>query len=324
MAPSNPIFRPATATLTVGVLVMPEANAFSLAACVDPMRAANRRAGRSLFDWRFLSPTGRPSPVTAGFSVDCQPLDDRVRPDLLMVIAGFRLEEQATPELLTRLRRLAPRLSAVGGVDGGSWFLARAGLLDGHRATTHWEDLETFASRFPAVDVRRDRYVISGPMITTGGAAPCLDLMLELIRARHGVELALRTAGAFLYEPEFGGAMPQRGVPARRIGGKDPVVGRAIALMEASIEQPQSIAEIAATVGLSQRRIEMLFAEHLATSPGRFFLDLRLDEARRMITDTGHSIQEIALRTGFASQTAFARAFRARFQTVPSALRARP
>ena len=315
------IFARDPSALSVGILLMADSNAFSLAACVDPMRAANRRAGRTLFDWKFLSPGGGPVALTAGFDVATAPLSDRADFDVLMIVAGFRLEEQATPDLLARLRRLAPRLRALGGVDGGSWFLALAGLLDGRAATTHWEDLETFASRFPAIEVRRDRYVISGPVVTTGGAAPCLDMMLDLIRTRHGAELALRVAGAFLYEPLHAATAPQQAIPAARIARADPALGRAVALMEAQIEQAPPVSTIARALGLSQRRLEMLFAERLGASPGRFFLDLRLDEARRMVTDTRLSMQEIALRTGFSSQMAFARAFRARFGSTATALR---
>lgn len=309
--------------LSFGILVMAETNAFALAACVDPMRAANRRAGRTLFTWSFLSPAGGPVPITAGFDIATTALADRAGYDVLMVVAGFRLEEQATPELLARLRRLAPQLRAMAGVDGGNWFLARAGLLDGHAATTHWEDFELFAGRFPQVEVRRDRYVISGPFVTTGGAAPCLDMMLHLIGVRWGRDLALRVAGAFLYEPLHAPDVPQQALSAGRLARADPTLGRAIALMEAGIEQPLPVSAIAARIGLSQRRLEMLFAERMGVSPGRFFLDLRLDEARRMVTDTRLPLQEIALRTGFSGQTAFARAFRARFGGPAGSLRAR-
>ncbi|MCX8509951.1 MAG: helix-turn-helix domain-containing protein [Rhodobacteraceae bacterium] len=308
--------------LSFGILLMQEANAFSLAACVDPMRAANRRAGRRLFRWAFLSPQGGPVKLTAGFEVDTQPLGDQADYDILIIVAGFRLEEQVTSDLLARLRRLAPQLRMMGGVDGGSWFLARAGLLDGQAATTHWEDLETFASRFPAIEVRRDRYVLSGRYVTTGGAAPALDMMLHLIGSRYGAELALRVAGAFLYEPLHAPTVPQQALPAARLARADPALGRAIALMEEGIEHPPAIAEIARSLGLSQRRLEMLFADRLGTSPGRFFLDLRLDEARRMVTDSALPLQEVALRCGFSSQMAFARAFRARFGNTASALRA--
>lgn len=321
MKSEKPLFAADPAPLTVAVLVMAETNLFSLAAAVDPMRAANRRAGRELFLWRYVSAEGGPVPLTAGFTIPTEALTDRTEADLLMLLAGFRLMEQATPALLARLRRLAPRLRGMAGIDGGSWFLALAGLLDGQAATVHWEDLESFATRFPAIETRADRYVISGRYITTGGAAPCLDMMLDLIGARWGMELALRVAGAFVYAPYQTGAQPQQSVPAARIARADPALGAAIALMEAGLEDPAPIADIAGRIGLSQRRLEMLFADRLGTSPGRFFLDLRLDEARRLVTDTRLPLQEVALRTGFSGQVTFARAFRARFGAAASALR---
>ena len=315
------IFAAESAPLCVAVLVLADANALALAASVDPMRAANRRAGRTVYRWRYYSAAGGPVPLTAGFEIATEPLTVRTEADALMIVASFRLAEQATPPLIRLLRQQASRLRAMIGVDGGSWILALAGLLDGQAATVHWEDLEIFADRFAAIDVRRDRYVISGRFVTTGGAAPSLDMMLELIRARQGAELALRVAGALLYEPVHSAAAPQHAVSAAGLARTAPALGRAIAMMEARLEDPPPIAAIASAVGLSQRRLEMLFADRLGLSPGRFFLDLRLDEARRMVTDSGLAHGEIALRCGFSSQVAFARAFRTRFATTATALR---
>ncbi|MCB2127813.1 MAG: GlxA family transcriptional regulator [Rhodobacteraceae bacterium] len=318
------IFLPDPSPLAVAILVMADTNALSLAAAVDPMRAANRRAGRELFTWRYFSAAGGAVPLTAGFEIATTPLPDRSDADLLMIVAGFRLAEQATRPLLARLRALAPRLRALIGIDGGAWFLALAGLLDGHSATVHWEDFEAFADRFPAIDLRHDRYVISGPRVTCGGAAPALDMMLDLIRSRHGSELALRVAGALLYEPVHAATVPQYSISATRLARGDPALGGAIALMERTIEEPQPIAAIARRIGLSQRRLEMLFASRIGVSPGRFYRDLRLDEAHRMITDSRLPLGDVALRTGFASQVAFARAFRARFGKTASSLRKSP
>ncbi|MEZ5762534.1 MAG: helix-turn-helix domain-containing protein [Paracoccaceae bacterium] len=316
------ILAPESAPLSVGILLMEETNALSLAAVVDPMRVANRRTGRNHYAWRYYSVRGGPVRLTAGIEVPTEPLGDRIDCDLLILVASFRIAEQSTPAFLARLRRLAPQVRAMAAVDGAAWFLARAGLLNGTRATVHWEDLEAFTADFPAIDVRRDRYVISGDRITTGGAAPSLDFMLDLIRARQGAELALSVAGTLLYDPVHTATAPQRTMSAARIARADPALGRAVALMEAAVEDPPPVAEIARRIGLSARRMEMLFRARLGTSPGRFFLDLRLEEARRMVTDSRLPLQEIALRTGFSGQAAFARAFRARFGSTATALRA--
>ncbi len=315
------IFFRDTAPLSFGFLVLPDSNMLSLAASVDPLRAANRRAGRRVFSWKFLSPAGGNIALTTGVLIATEPLSGRADFDVLMVIAGFNLTTHATPFLMRRLRELAPRLAAIGGVDGGGWVLARSGLLDGATATTHWEDLEEFADVFPGVDVVRDRFTISGKFFTTGGAAPAIDMMLHLIRCRLGAKIAEAVAGAFIYDSELGATRPQLPVATARLRQASPKLARAVEIMASEIEFAPSIARIADRVGLSTRRLEMLFGAHTATSPGAYFLGLRLQEARRLLTDRSLSIQNVALRTGFSSQAVFARAFRREFGLSARAFR---
>ncbi|MGB5068497.1 MAG: GlxA family transcriptional regulator, partial [Albidovulum sp.] len=102
MKSERTIFAAEAAPLVVAVLVLADANALALAASVDPMRAANRRAGRTVYIWRYFSQNGGPVPLTAGFEIATEPLSERSEADALMIVAGFRLAEQATPPLLTR------------------------------------------------------------------------------------------------------------------------------------------------------------------------------------------------------------------------------
>lgn len=315
------IFNPSGDLLSVGVLVLPDSNMLSLAATIDPLRAANRRAGRPVFDWKILSSDGEDIPLTTGINISAAQLGETPNYDVLVIVAGFRLIEHASAGLLRRLRLLAPRLQAMGGVDGGSWFLARAGLLNTHTATTHWEDLEEFADAFPAVNVVRDRYTISGKYFTTGGASPAIDMMLHLIRSRLGPELAMSVASAFIYDTVHAGSAPQSLVSATRLFRTAPPVAKAIEMMEQTIEDPMSIAQISRHVGLSARRLETLFRVELGTTPGAYFLSLRLAEARRLVLDSARPLQEIALRSGFASQAVFARAFSREFGLPASTLR---
>ena len=317
------LFAPTDAPLRLGVLVLPETNMLSLSATVDPLRAANRRAGRALYGWEFLTPEGAPVPLTSGATVAGAALADARPMQALVVVAGFNVVTHAPPALLARLRALARDGVAMGGVDAGPWVLARAGLLDGHRATTHWEDLEAFAAAFPRVEVLADRYILSGARFTTGGAVPCIDLMLHLIRSRQGPELAARVASAFIYDTERPATAPQSRAGATRLDRAAPQVARAVALMEALIEEPPPVAALARRVGLSPRRLEALFARDLGTTPGAYFRGLRLAEARRLVTDTRLPFGEIAVRCGFASQAAFTRAFSQRFGAAPGVVRAR-
>lgn len=320
MTKSAKIFAPSTQPLSLAVLVLPHASILEVASTLDPLRSANRHLGEERFRWRVISPDGVSVPLTCGIKLPSSgPLASAEGADALVVIAGFRQAEVATGPLIRDLARIAPRFRAIGGIDAGGWVLARAGLLDGHRATVHWEDLEDFAAAHPAVDVVPDRFVISGARFTAGGAAPAADLMLHMIRARAGAAVALQVAASFLTTAREG-AEPQVSLPAPdpRL---DPRVAAAIARMEARIDAPEPTARTARALGLSTRRLEGLFRDNLGTTPGQHALDLRLQAARRMLTDTRHPVQEVALRTGFSSPTAFARAYRRRFGHSPLATR---
>lgn len=319
MKTAKKIFEPSDQPLDTALLVLDECNTLSFAAAVDPMRAANRRAGKPLFKWQFFTPLGDPAALTSGLKIDGPPISQLDKCDLLIVVAGFRLKQQATPRLLASLRRIAAQGTALAAIDGGPWLLASAGLLDGHTATTHWEDLEEFATRFPQVDTRRDRFCISGNRATSGGAAPCIDMMLHLIHSRFGADLARRVGSAFLYDPMPASAQIPSSTP--RHVRRNPRIARALEYMEATLETPQPIPTIAAQVGLSPRALEMRFNTHLGQSAKTTYLQLRLEEALRLVTDTSLPIGDIALATGFASPASFARAFKAAHQQSARDLR---
>ena len=320
MAETASIFAPSRQPLSIAALVLPHASILEVASTLDPLRSANRHLGAEAFRWRVVSPDGRAVPLTCGIELPSTgPLASAEGADALIVIAGFRQAEVATRPLIRDLARLGPRFRAVGGIDAGAWVLARAGLLDGHRATVHWEDHEDLAAAHPQIEVLPDRYVISGARFTAGGAAPAADLMLRLIGARHGAALALQVAASFITTARDG-AEPQIATPAadRRL---DPRVAAAIARMEARLDAPEPASATARALGLSPRRLEGLFRTSLGTTPGQHALDLRLQAARRMLTDTRHPVQDVALRTGFSSPATFARAFRRRFGLPPGAAR---
>lgn len=315
------IFRPSAAPLTLAVLVLPQASILEVASTLDPMRSANRHLGAQAYRWRILSPDGGPVPLTCGIELPAAgTLEAATGADALVVIAGFRQAEVATRPLIGALRRAAWRFAMIGGIDAGPWVLARAGLLDGYRATVHWEDFEDLAAAHPEIDVAHSRYIIDRNRFTAGGAAPAADLMLHLIGTRHGAALARQVAASFLTTPRDG-AEPQMQPVAHRI---DPRVASAIARMERHLDNPETVANLARNLGLSPRRLETLFQATLNQSPAAYALGLRLAAARRLITDTHHSLAEIALRTGFSSQSTLSRAFQRAFGHPPSKLRNAP
>ena len=320
MTKNATIFAPSPHPLTLALLVLPQSSILEVASTLDPLRSANRHLGSDTYRWRVVSPDGGAVPLTCGIELpSVGPLMAAEGADALVVIAGFRQWQEATPALIRQLSRMAPGFRAIGAIDAGSWVLARAGLLHDRRATVHWEDLEDFAAAHPKIDVAPDRYVIDRNRFTAGGAAPAIDLMLHLIRARHGAALALQVAASFITtardaaEPQISPSRPNPRLDAR--------VAAAIARMQTRLDAPESMIVLANAVGLSPRRLEALFAQNVGLTPAAYALSLRVGAARRMITDTRHPLAEVALRCGFSSASTLSRAFRAKFGHSPSALR---
>ena len=307
--------------LVIDLLMVDGFSLMSLAATMEPLRAANRVAGRTLYDWRLLSPDGRAVLSSSGVPFPVSgPLDPEPARDALVVVAAFEAQRRSAG-LVARLRATARAGVPVGGIESGSWILAKAGLLDGYRATAHWEEVDEFATAFPAVDVVADRFVIDRGRFTAGGATPALDMMLHLIRIQHGMTIALNVASIFIYDQEHLPADRQPIVQVGRLGFVEPRLAAAIRLMEASIEEPLTVARIAAKIGLSARSMQTLFTRHLGAAPHAYYLDLRLDAARRLLQQTQRSLVEIAVACGFASASAFSRAFRRRYHRSPRELR---
>lgn len=319
---SATIFAPDRAPLDVTLLVLSGSSIMNLASTIDPLRAANRIVGEECFSWRIVTADGNPAITTSGLPVPAAARFEATSvKDVLIVIAGFGTSSYQRHPVLAVLRRAVTRCRAFGGVEAGSWLLGHAGLLAGRRATTHWEDLEDFASAFPAADVRPDRYVIDGPVFTTGGASPTFDLMLHLIRMRHGMAAALDVASVFIYDEAHASSDAQPLVSVGRLKGYDPRLGTAIRLMEAHIDAPLTVAAIARRAGVTARTLEKIFGHAVGETPGRYYLRLRLNAARRLVLDTRAEMAMIAERTGFSSAASFSRAFRAAFGVPPATMR---
>lgn len=316
------LFQPSDQRLDATILVLPEASLMSLAATLDPMRAANRIAGAAAYRWRVVSMDGGPVATSCGLPLQ---VDAAFRPqedcDLLIVVAAFNVARHAAAPVLAAVRQGARRARMVGGVESGSWVLAGAGLLDQRQATTHWEDLEDFAAAFPRVSVIPDRWVVDGPVFTTGGAAPALDFMLALIRARQGFGAALNVASLYVYDEVRLPSDAQPLVSLGRAGRLERRVAEAIRIMEANLDAPLPVSAIAARVNCSTRTLETLFRDVVRSPPGTYYLSLRLQAARRLVVDTDLSMAETAVRTGFASIASLSRAFRRQFGQPPSAAR---
>ncbi|WP_170756131.1 GlxA family transcriptional regulator [Ruegeria lacuscaerulensis] len=297
-----------------GVLLFDGFSNHCLANTVEPLRAANSIAGRKLYDWQFLSLDRAPVTSSSGLQVAPHDILQNARGDTLLVMPSYGFRAHGGWRTLAGLRSAAGRYSALAGLDTGSWLLALAGLLDGHRATIHWEELGSFTERFPEIDAQRERYVIDGDRITCSGAMAAFDLVLHLIGRDHGQALALEVAQLFMTRDSArshsGGA-----------GATSSYVNKALALMQEHLETPLPIPEIARRVGRSQKALAARMQTELGAGPAQVYRRLRLNLARKLAAETDLTIAEIALRAGYDDPSALTRAFRTEFGTTPRAMR---
>ena len=235
--------RSAQSPIEVVVVVLPESSIMSFASVLDPMRAANRVAGHEVFRWRLLSADGQAVMLTCGVPIAVDgSFTLPVVGDLLLIIGGFNLQRHAGKRFLATLQECARHFDIVAGVESGCWLLGRSGLINGRKATAHWEELEDFSQAFPELEVIGDRFVIDGKYWTSGGASPTFDMMLHLVAERLGPALALDVASIFVYDQMHGPTDVQPFVSLGRIEARDPELAAAIRLMERTLERPMTVA----------------------------------------------------------------------------------
>lgn len=306
----------------VGFLLVPRFSMMAFFSAVEPLRIANRLAGRELYTWTLISEDGQP--VTASnemtLLVDCAPNDAPALPTLA-VCAGFEPERDLSRRLSQWLHRLASEGCLLGGIDTGPLLLAEMGLLDGHRLTLHWESLPGFHERFPALEAIESLFEIDARRFTCAGGAAAMDMTLSMIARCHGQTLADNISEQLIHARLRPRQDHQRLPLAKRLGTHRRPLVDAVALMEQHIEQPLSIAELTARIGLSPRQLQRLFLDELGKRPRDYYVELRLDRARHLLEETDRDILSIGLACGFTSASSFSRAYRQHYGQPPSASR---
>lgn len=303
-------------------LLLPEFSNLCLFNSIEPLRAANSFINGPGYRWSLISIDG--SPVTSSSSFEMRvdfSIDEMLsteKPDALIVLASYNYQRHSSRDVIRKLRTLKSRIPVLGGLDAGSYPLAKAGLLNGYQATIHWAEIDTFTEKFHEIKVSNNRYVIDRNRITSGGATTALDLMLTIIRADFGQETAIAVSELLIFDTERSGSTPQRERVPAMIESKMPRLAKAIKLMERNIESPLSVAEISSQTGISQRQLERDFKESLGTTATRYYSRLRVMLAQRLLTETSLNITEIALRAGYTSRTSFIRTYKNVFKKCPS------
>jgi transcriptional regulator GlxA family with amidase domain len=311
--------------LRMAFLLVPQYSMMAFSGAIEPLRSANRMAERQLFEWRLVSADGDPVVASNGIAISVHESIDQVRQaDMLVVCAGLDpIQFGRGHKIHHHLRRLARHGSMVGAVSTGTFILADAGLLGDRRCTVHWEYLDLFRSRYPALNVSQDLFIVDREIFTCSGGTATLDMMLHFVSESSGPQLALAVAEQLMHPQIRSPADQQRLGLHSRYGIDSLKLVEIIHLMEMSIDRPVDVTDIAGRVGISARQMERLFLDQIGTRPRAFYLQLRVAKAKRMLRQTLNSIQNVALECGFASTSHFCYAYKREFGLAPTGERRR-
>lgn len=303
-------------------ILQPEFPLNALVLASDALRIANQNSGRTLFRWQFLSEDGEAVRASNGmwFPVD-RALDDAPQADVCLLFEGNLPTQRNTRRLYGALREAARFGALVGGVDTAAFALAQSGIIkaaDGAKVALHWEAAPTFKERFPTADIVPQIYLIDGKRAHCAGGVATLDMMLDLVGAFHGEALANEVANALVHTRRAA-TSEQRGDWA--LDAEDNLAARLLKLMEAHLDFPLPLDELATALGASERTVTRVCRRAFGASPMRLYLHVRLQAARNLLFYEEHLIKDVATACGFSYPSVFSRVFKAEFGETPRAFR---
>ncbi|KAF1052529.1 MAG: HTH-type transcriptional regulator CdhR [Stenotrophomonas maltophilia] len=311
----------------LAILALPGVQLLDVAGPLDVFAQANRESGRNAYTLRVIACAPGPISSSSGARLvaDGHVGQPPERYDTLLV-AGAPNAQDYQPDAATRTWLLAvvARARRFGSVCSGAFVLARCGLLDGHRITTHWACAEALAQAYPAVRVEADAiHVRDGRLRTSAGVTAGLDLALSLVEEDLGRDVARRVAAQLvMYFKRPGGQ-----APFSRSGASEPA-GRA-ALQEVQrwiVAEPaaeHSVRSLAARTGLSPRHFARLFTAELGMAPAAWVEQARVEAARALLEEAGEAPKQVAAKVGFSSVDTLRRAFVRQLGISPAEYRKR-
>jgi transcriptional regulator GlxA family with amidase domain len=300
----------------IGFVVSPGFQIMSFAA-VSAFECANKEMGKRVYDVHLLSETGGFIRSSIGVSMTTEPFDG-TNFDTLIVGRGT---EPSTPGLIEFVRQAPGRCRRVAATCTGAFILAEAGLLDGRRATTHWDGARDLQARFPKVKVEEDRiFIIDGPVWTSAGMTAGIDLVLAMIEQDLGADVVRAVARQLVVYHRRAGGQSQFSA-LLELEPKSDRIQSALAYAKRNLDKPLTVGQLAAAAHLSPRQFSRAFRAETGQSPAKAVENLRVEAARLMMEQSRHPIDVIARQSGFADRDRMRRAFLRTFGQPPQVIR---
>ncbi|TBN39082.1 GlxA family transcriptional regulator [Paracoccus subflavus] len=308
--------------LRVGFLLARRFTLSAFANFVDVLRLAADEGDRSRpirCSWRVLGTSMDPIRSSCGIGVTPdEKLGDPSRFDYVVVVGGLIDEiERLEPDHAAFLHRAAAARVPLVGVCTGAFILHRAGLMDGYRCCVSWFHHEDFLEQFDGLRPVSDRiFVVDRDRLTCSGGASSAHLAAFLVDRHIGRGPARKSLHIMIIDEAMAADDPQPGLPLDLVTD-DPLVRRALLMLQQNMDTPPGVAEVAGHLGVSRRKLERHFAASLGLPPAEAFMRVRLSQARMLLSRPGRSISQIAAETGFCDASHLIRVFRETMGITP-------
>jgi transcriptional regulator GlxA family with amidase domain len=301
----------------IGFIIYPGFSPMNFAV-TSVFEITNWKVGSGAYQVTLLSERGGPVATSLGYEIQTSSFKRRTFDTL--IIAGSIAAPAATPALLSYLRSAVDRTARIASVCTGALVLAEAGLLDGRRATTHWQFARNMQRRYPKIAVEEDRiFIIDGPIWTSAGMSAGLDLALALVEKDLGAEIARAVAKILVVYHRRAGGQSQYSTLLDLDATSDRVQ-TALAYAKEHLSTPLSVDALANAAFLSPRQFSRLFREETGRSPAKAIEQLRVESARLMMEAGRFSAEEIARKNGFGNRERMRRSFVRAFGQPPQAI----
>jgi len=303
-------------------LLLPKLTMLAFSSAVEPLRVANQVTNRELYRWYVMTETGQP--VTCSNGIAIVPdfgLQNVPRAALAFVCAGIEPAGTLNPRVTNWVSRQRAFGAKVGGICTGAFALAKAGLLEDHHFTLHWENQPAFQEHFPDLSPTANLYENHNGLITCGGGSAATDMMLDIIQKDHGKDLASVVADMCIHFRSNDRKSPQKSAYSVALSSRNQHLITAMQLMGDNLENPLGMEDIASRLKISRRQVERLFMQYVSVTPVQFYLQLRIARAYSLLSETNMSVAEIAAATGFGDASHLTARFKKRYGKSPRAFR---
>jgi transcriptional regulator GlxA family with amidase domain len=321
-APSIDFRHSRTVIVKILMLAFPGVQLLDVAGPFDVFAEAGRQIGnRTAYGFELVALDLGPLTASNGIRLlpDATLASASEDADTLLVAGNpCMADHERHPGVGEWLRRMSKRVRRIGSVCSGAFVLAHAGLLDGKRATTHWNSTGRLAAQFPAVRIEADSiFVKDGAIYTSAGVTAGMDLALALVEEDFGRTVALKVARELVMFLKRPGGQSQFSAPLAAQTAERSAIRDVQNWVLENLSQPLSVEELARRAGMSTRNFARSFRRETQWTPAEFVERARLDSARRMLEETKQPMKRIASVTGFGDATTMRRAFLRRIGVTP-------